>query len=289
MKAPKPKRRRWEQTFSNVGDNLYRSAASAIYYAIFKRDGKQIRRSLHTANKELARRRLEDMCRQAGRISTQEGRLLPFAEYDTHNVLVGGAAKNWIDIVGSEVEPRTRDRYLEDIRHLGDFFKGVTVRNITVTGIEAWIKTQTPDKCAASCFNKDLEVLKRILEFCVDHGYRLDNPAYRIKQRKGHKKPTVIATRDEYQRLIQQVRQNDAGDSADFFAKLWRVAAPTNPKSWATKSTRNSRCMGAIFISNVGRSRSMRARTANREPCRSSRCSRHFSKISWLDAAGGSI
>jgi len=40
------------QTLTHVGDNLYRSDASEIHYAIFKRNGKQIRRSLHTTDKE---------------------------------------------------------------------------------------------------------------------------------------------------------------------------------------------------------------------------------------------
>src|ERR1039457_2048109 len=34
-----------------VGENLYRNKSSGIYYALFKRDGKQIRKSLKTAEK----------------------------------------------------------------------------------------------------------------------------------------------------------------------------------------------------------------------------------------------
>ena len=38
------KRRAGQQALSHAGDNLYGSDASGIYYAIFKRNGKQIRR-----------------------------------------------------------------------------------------------------------------------------------------------------------------------------------------------------------------------------------------------------
>jgi hypothetical protein len=40
------------QTPTRVGHNLYRSDASGIYHASFKRNGKQIRRSLHTSDDE---------------------------------------------------------------------------------------------------------------------------------------------------------------------------------------------------------------------------------------------
>ena len=43
-----------QQTLQRVGENLYRSDSSAIYYAILKRDGKQIHRSLKTTDPGLA-------------------------------------------------------------------------------------------------------------------------------------------------------------------------------------------------------------------------------------------
>jgi hypothetical protein len=43
-----------QQTLQYAGENPYRNQSSGIYYALFKRDGKQIRRSLKTTDKELA-------------------------------------------------------------------------------------------------------------------------------------------------------------------------------------------------------------------------------------------
>ena len=56
-------------TLHYAGENLYRSDSSGIYYALFKRDGKQIRRSLKTTDKELARRKLAELRRQVNRIT----------------------------------------------------------------------------------------------------------------------------------------------------------------------------------------------------------------------------
>ena len=44
--------------FHKVGPNLYRLKSSGTYYGLFKRSGKQIRRSLKTTDGALARRRL---------------------------------------------------------------------------------------------------------------------------------------------------------------------------------------------------------------------------------------
>lgn len=134
--------------------------------------------------------------------------------------MIGGAARQWLDTLG--VEPSTRDRYRNDIQNLTGHFKGLTARNITVTRIEAWIKRRSSATCAASSFNKELEVLKRILEYCVEHGYRLDNPAYRIKRRKGHKKAILIPSRDDFHRLMQRMWDNGTGDSVDLCQVLAR-------------------------------------------------------------------
>jgi hypothetical protein len=45
--------------FKKVGPNLYRTAAGR-YYGLVKRGGKQFRRSLHTLDHALARRRLRE-------------------------------------------------------------------------------------------------------------------------------------------------------------------------------------------------------------------------------------
>src|SRR5712691_1023379 len=94
-----------QHTLQHAGENLYRNQSSGIYYALFKRDGKQIRRSLKTADKELARRKLSDMREQVQRLSGDDAKTLPFAEYKhdekTGEItadLVGGLAKRWFDL-----------------------------------------------------------------------------------------------------------------------------------------------------------------------------------------------
>jgi hypothetical protein len=68
-----------------------------VYPAIFQCDVGQVKRSLKTIAPKLAQRRREIHRRNVERLTSDEGKNLPFAEYDTKTQeLVGGLAKRWI-------------------------------------------------------------------------------------------------------------------------------------------------------------------------------------------------
>ena len=50
---------------------LYRSADSGMFYGIFTRKGDQVKKSLKTTDKELARRRLEALRQKVARLNTK--------------------------------------------------------------------------------------------------------------------------------------------------------------------------------------------------------------------------
>ncbi|MFZ2641489.1 MAG: hypothetical protein WA117_10865 [Verrucomicrobiia bacterium] len=52
---------------------LYRSKVSGVFYEIFNRTGEQVKRSLKTKDKELARRRLEELRQKVCRLNTKAG------------------------------------------------------------------------------------------------------------------------------------------------------------------------------------------------------------------------
>lgn len=212
-----------QQKLIHVADCLYRSDATGIYYAIFERDGRQVKRSLKTTDPELAKRRRNDLRTKVERL-TSAGKALPFAEYEIDEkaggptpALIGGLAKRWIDLVGKTVEPSTRDRYLGNIQQLAGAFKGLTMRGLTMRQIEQWSNAR---ECAAETFNKERDVLVRILDYAVEHGIILDNHARRIKRRRGHKKAITIPTRDQFRQMLQTMRENDGHDSADLCEML---------------------------------------------------------------------
>ena len=59
-----------DYTFKKVAENLYRLNQTGGYYALVKRGGKQIRRSLKTKDRALAKRRLNDFKKQINRLTS---------------------------------------------------------------------------------------------------------------------------------------------------------------------------------------------------------------------------
>jgi hypothetical protein len=66
--------RRKHQKLIHVGDCLYRSSLTDVYYAIFERDGRQVKRSLKTIDPELAKRRLDDHRKKVERLTSDNAK-----------------------------------------------------------------------------------------------------------------------------------------------------------------------------------------------------------------------
>jgi hypothetical protein len=137
VKATQDKGRK-QQKLIHVGDCLYRSSLTDVYYAIFERDGRQVKRSLKTADPELTKRRREEYRRKVERPTADDTKTLPFAEYDKKRPkeLVGGLAKRWLDSVAVAIKPKTLRMYLNSVRMLARHFGGLTVRSISLRQVE---------------------------------------------------------------------------------------------------------------------------------------------------------
>jgi integrase len=206
----------------HVGENLYRSQSSGIYYALFKRDGKQIRRSLKTADKELARRKLADLRSQVNRLTADDAKSLPFTEYDPKHPkrLIGGLAKRWLDVAATTLKPTSRVRRECAIKQLAPHFRGVTVRNLRREHVESWAMAHSKSGRSARDFNITRDTLRLILDYAVEHGMLLENPARNLKRRKEPKNALQIPTIGEYRTILTQMRSADGKRDGDNSADL---------------------------------------------------------------------
>ena len=226
----------------NVGENLYRNRTSGIYYALFKRDGKQIRRSLRTTDRDIARRKLGELREQVARLTSHEAKTLPFAEYkrdertgEFTDELIGGLAKRWFDVATAGLKPSSRSRRLVAIKSLSPHFRGLTVRNISLRTVEQWYAKRTAER-SAQTVNIEAETLKGIFAYAVKHGLLLDNPAADVKRQRLTTKPIVCPTREQFKAMLESMRSNkgkrEAGPSANVAEFLgysgWRVGEARN-------------------------------------------------------------
>ena len=202
-----------QQKLIHVGDCLYRSNLTDVYYGIFERDGRQVKRSLKTSDRELAKRRVEELRRKVERLTADDSKTLPFAEYDAGQ-LTGGLAKRWFDAAAVTLKPKSIRMYQNSIKMLAKHFGTLTVRSITLRQIEQW-STRRSAECSARTFNVDLEILRRILDYACRHGMLLENTAKEITRRKLSHEKIIIPTKEQFRQLLETMRKNNGKDSAD--------------------------------------------------------------------------
>lgn len=208
MKAPK---KYAQATLQKVGENLYRNESSGVYYALVKRKGKQIRKSLKTQDRKLANRRLKGFLEKAGQLTASvEDRKAPFEI----------VASNWLKQHTGGLKSSSGQRIGRNIKELNKAFLGLPISEITRRDCETWA-AKRGENIAASTFNKDAEVLKSILQYAVDSGILLENPARVIKRRRVVNKEILIPKQDEFQSLLEGIQEEGArGTEAFLLVKL---------------------------------------------------------------------
>jgi integrase len=197
---PKPTAR--QPVFHKVAENLYRLESSGGYYALVKRGGKQFRRSLKTKDRKLADRRLKEIKEQVG------GLLLG----DDSNLGFEAVARRWLESVKHTLAPGTIQQREIRIKNITPFFKGASLRNVTPIQCEQWA-IKRGAKLASQTFVHELETLRTVFDYGRKHGLILTNPAEAIKRPKVTFSKAVIPSRDQFVKLVAQIRQSD--DRAD--------------------------------------------------------------------------
>ncbi|MFA5189434.1 MAG: site-specific integrase [Verrucomicrobiia bacterium] len=210
MKKTKPPESGKGQQLENISECLYRSTTSGIYYALFKRGGRQIKQSLKTTDKEHAKRRLEPLRQKVVRLNTKEAGDLLFADL----------AKRWLETKAGTLKFSSYDRRKTSIASLVPHFRA-TVRSIDRLQVEAWATRRSKD-ASARTFNIDRETLMQILDYAVGHGLILDNPARFIHRRKESRPLLVIPSKIQFTTLIDKLRTEpqaqEAADLCEFLA-----------------------------------------------------------------------
>src|SRR5437763_517475 len=108
-----------------VGECLYRNR-HGVDFAWFSIRGKQLKRSLKTSDKELARRRLAELRKVAARLHGSEDQNLRFEE----------VGRSWLESIRGGLKPSTYRRRVVCINQLMPFFKTISMRSITSLDIE---------------------------------------------------------------------------------------------------------------------------------------------------------
>jgi integrase len=184
--------------FHRVAENLYRLEQTGGYYALLKRGDKQFRRSLRTTDRKLADRRLAELREQVGGLVISDDARLFF----------GDIGRRWMDSTAHALKPSTIVRRELCLKNLSPFFAGVSIRNVQAQHCERWVQARA-SQIASQTMAHELNVMRAVFDYAVDHGLILINPAKKIKRRKVIHSPMTIPTREQFRRLVDTIRESD--------------------------------------------------------------------------------
>lgn len=185
-----------ESPFQKVAECLYRHLPSGNYYALVKRAGKQIRRSLKTKDRKVAERFLADFRQKVSRLSgTTSASRITFRDL----------AERWLGTLKAHLKPSSYTRRETSVTNLSETLGSQTLRSITSGVCDAWAASRGTD-LAASTYNNERDTLILVLGFAKREGLLLDNPAEQLPRRRLPRNSLIIPTRDQFSKLVGMLR-----------------------------------------------------------------------------------
>lgn len=118
----------------------------------------------------------------------------------------------WIEIAGTRLKASSLARNRLCLATLCKHFGAIRIIDITRDMCEEWERKRGTE-ISESTFNKESDVLKRSLDYAVERGYLLDNPAKHIRHRKVTDRAIIIPSKAEFETLIQAVADETTRNS----------------------------------------------------------------------------
>ncbi len=117
-------------------------------------------------------------------------------------------ANRWLESIKHTLAPGTIEQREIRIKNLAPFFNGVPLRNITPFQCEQWA-VKRGAKLATQTFVHELETMRNVFSYALKHGLILSSPATTIKRPKVSFTKVVIPTREQFVKLVAQIRRSD--------------------------------------------------------------------------------
>ncbi|MEA3207876.1 MAG: hypothetical protein QOE70_933 [Chthoniobacter sp.] len=197
-------RPKWTVKPKYVGESLYRDEHGG-YHTKFQVGGKQVARRLKTSDKTLARARRDELKAQLTKAATH-GAALKVA-----SMAFSELADAWLAHKKGELQASSLERVEGIVKAFKKEFGLSKLRDLSPAALAPWRSKRAPQINGAT-FNKELEVLGGIFEYGVEVlGVMTFNPAEKIKRIKARsidKRKAVIPTREQFTKLLAELRDS---------------------------------------------------------------------------------
>jgi len=204
--------------FRKVGECLYRYSSNGVYYARFKTDGKEIRRSLETTDPAEARRKLAAEKAKERQTDRSQGKLT-----------LRELCDRWLKTI-QDSKPKT----LEQKSYIAERIKKewptgslVQIAKIKPSDCDLWLARcaqKSRNGFGSSSRNSHVQVLKEVFAMALRDRMISDSPVAHLKYIKRQKPIRLTPTSEQFKAILADVRAQvfnaDAQDSADFLEFL---------------------------------------------------------------------
>src|SRR5262245_33328683 len=204
--------------FRKVGECLYRYSSNGVYYARFKTDGKEIRRSLETTDAAQARRNLASLKEKERQTDRSQGKLTLRELCDRYSKAIENSKPKTLE-QKSGVVARIKQEW-----PTGSL---VQVGKIKPSDCDLWLARcarKSRNGFKASSRNAHVQILKEVFTMALRDRIISDSPAAHLKYIKRDKPIRLTPTWEQFKAIIADVRAQvfnaDAKDSADFLQFL---------------------------------------------------------------------
>jgi integrase len=210
--------------FQKVGECLYRYS-NGVYYGRIRVEGKEIKRSLRTVDKSLAKRRLADFRDQQRQTDRSQGRMTLATLCQRYLLTIQHQKPKTIEcktriigriapsaVMGDGDEHRTSHWPTGELTQVG---------KIKPSECDVWLSRY---KFGFASRNLYIGCLRELFAFAVRDRVIVTSPAAHLKSVKREKPIRLTPSFDQFKKIIADVRAQqfnaDAQDSADFLEFL---------------------------------------------------------------------
>lgn len=202
-----------------------------VLYGRIQTGGGDIKWSLRTDDPVVARSRRK----------AERDRAIAAQRYGDQRRSFAEAMEGWGKFIGDQVSPKTLDRYLTSLGVLQPHLDGIYVDEIDTAMVGAIVASRRdvatvprgrkhPATASIATIKRDLTALSSVMDFCVDEGWRDDNPVITWLKPGRRRKSRLQERRDPIQLPEHAHIEMAIARAPALFASMIRAAVKTGAR-----------------------------------------------------------
>ena len=196
--------------FHRVGEDLLRYSTSGVYYARFRNNGKDIRFSLHTSDRVLAKRRPEEEIKKAAAVDRKLGKMSLEELLRLYEESLSQYAPKTI---------ATRQSILKTFKQSWPHGLNILVQSVSAGQLELWLASRRASFKNAA-YNEYARLLRQLFELALEFRVIAVSPASALKGMRVETPIRTTPTWQQFQALIADIRGQRLGAEAAHSADL---------------------------------------------------------------------